>query len=379
MSNDIIAFGKIIQNDIPFRMIGNMIEKKVSKKMIATTATIVIIVIIIILLTVFAFLYKFISKNHDDDDSIYLVHCSVEQTYPTNILLDALVKFKKDPLVTTINQTVTEFSTEALRGFSNNIAEQRTTNYFDGILNGVANQFKGNGGNVHRSDIWHAAYASGYVKSGKHGDFLSFLPLKSIKTGKLINSYMYTQTFGGYENDNAYKSAYNVFTIVREQYEKDKIPFTIMGDFNVAGWGKVSDHVFGDTVYHNDGLFITCNDNEGIATPDGIIVHKNICNGVKYGILEQHVKNRQHYAIYAMLTSSNTGIQIDENTKCLNDWLLKNYTGQSNYFNFSKFDPSNHVVSYELEEFDISDVNPMSSFDVYEKVINFNEAGAGGK
>lgn len=328
----------------------------------------IIISLIIIILIIIILIIYFDTPNDEE----ILIQCSTEQTYAHNILLDSLLYLKKEPFILTANQSIIEYSPEALKGFTTSIANVTASNYFNGQLNGPINQFKFNGGNFHRANILYTPYMKGYVKTGTHGDVISFLPIVNIKTNKRVNSYMYTQTFGGYASDNSYKSCYNAFKLVSDQYLNDNIPFIIMGDFNVAGWGDVSDFIFGNSVYHNDKLLITCNDNEGIATPDGIIIHTSLAKGVTYGICNQHIKNRQHYSLYAKLHKYKSGIHIDDLAKTITKWLLNNYGNRDNFFKYSGFSPEKHASTETMTDLDIS-LETLSSYDIYKKVSALNE------
>lgn len=109
-----------------------------------------------------------------------------------------------------------------------------------------------------------------------------------------------TQTFNGYLNDNAYKAISELLQYIIKNYPGEYI---IVGDFNVQGHEKIFRHFLSDQNYHicNFYPYITCNDEQGIGSPDGIVISKKLYNHIKYGIDIYPGYSYQHYMLTAKL------------------------------------------------------------------------------
>lgn len=88
-------------------------------------------------------------------------------------------------------------------------------------------------------------------------------------------------------------------------YINEKIPgkHIIVGDFNVLGHEKVFEDVLGSDKYHICPFYkmATCNDNEGVASPDGLVISKSLYKTVEYFVDFYPGYSYQHYLVGAKL------------------------------------------------------------------------------
>lgn len=130
------------------------------------------------------------------------------------------------------------------------------------------------------------------------------LALDVIDSNGPLRIYNYTKPFLGYLKADSAKACYSVFTHIASAGGR----FIIMGDFNLAGgiWSQIVKRIFGSTVIHSwvPGL-ITCNDYDGIAAPDGIIISTNVAKSARFGVREMAPSpSLQHNVLYAEIGGS---------------------------------------------------------------------------
>lgn len=143
-----------------------------------------------------------------------------------------------------------------------------------------------------------------------------------------------TQTFGGYFKDNSYKAISEILQYIIQNYPGEYI---IVGDFNVQGHEKIFQYFLKDENYHICPFYkyITCNDGEGLASPDGLVVSKKLYKHIKYNIDIYPGQSYQHYMISAELFingPNKTECAIDKKTLAYFEEISKN-TKKNNFVN----------------------------------------------
>lgn len=146
-----------------------------------------------------------------------------------------------------------------------------------------------------------------YVKlEGLNGNWAYLTPIVRYTDNKKFYFIQMTQTFGGYvRNKNSYKAISELL-----QYIIAKFPglYIIVGDFNVQGHEKIFEKYLGNDAYHIAPFWkiATCNDNEGIASPDGLVVSKELYPRVEYSVDPYPGYSYQHFIVSAKLFQTPT-------------------------------------------------------------------------
>lgn len=110
-----------------------------------------------------------------------------------------------------------------------------------------------------------------------------------------------TQTWSGYtSNKRSYKAISEMLMFIKLYYPGEYI---ITGDFNVQGHEAIFEYHLGSENYHIPKFYeiATCNDNEGLASPDGIVVSKRLYNRVEYFSESVPSYSYQHYIVGAKM------------------------------------------------------------------------------
>lgn len=151
---------------------------------------------------------------------------------------------------------------------------------------------------------------------------------------------------GGYMEDKGYVNISALLQYIIKYYPGEYI---ITGEFIIQGHEKIFEYHLGEENYHICSFYkyMTCNDNEGLAAPDGIVVSKKLYNKVQYSIDIYPGYSYQHYMITAKLYINGPIV-----TECIIDKKVLTYFEKINletndrvnlYNNPGPFDPKIHI------------------------------------
>lgn len=135
---------------------------------------------------------------------------------------------------------------------------------------------------------------------GRNSNWCYLTKYKRYLDSKEFYFIQMSQRFNGYLNPSSYKALSELL-----QYIKEKYPglYVITGDFNVQGHEKVFEHYLGSRDYHICPFYktVTCNDNEGMASPDGLVVSRELYPRVEYAVDLYTGYSYQHFIVSAKL------------------------------------------------------------------------------
>lgn len=161
---------------------------------------------------------------------------------------------------------------------------------------------------------------------------------------------MLTQTFSRYEDPNSYRGIHAAIAFLQNKHPGEYI---ISGDFNVHGHEAVFKKLLPNYLICNFAKVPTCMDNEGLASPDGVVVspklykyveyHTELCNGVSY----------QHFVVVAKLYRKNlkSGVALSKNwpLRAMIKDVVSNYGTANNFYGKAgAFDPEAHAEKPNL-------------------------------
>lgn len=138
-------------------------------------------------------------------------------------------------------------------------------------------------------------FASGYTcNQGK----MFVQKFKHYKTGReFYFSTIILNWPGAFIYQDSYQTLMSLFNKLKEIAQDTS--FMIVGDFKVHGWEAVADFVFGSNTIYRPDLYklMTCDDNDGAASPDGFICSRNLCSRIEWWIERPNMEVHQHFAL----------------------------------------------------------------------------------
>lgn len=146
--------------------------------------------------------------------------------------------------------------------------------------------------------------------SGRNGNWAYIMPIKRYSDGKEFYFIQLTQTWREYtSNKNSYKAVSELIMFIKKNFPG---LYIFVGDFNVQGHEKIFQHFLGDKLYHIVPFYkiATCNDNEGIASPDGLVVAKELYPRIEYSVDPYPGYSYQHFIVTAKMYQGNQPEQL---------------------------------------------------------------------
>ncbi|BAO49484.1 hypothetical protein [Alphaentomopoxvirus acuprea] len=337
---------------------------------------IIIIYIILFIYFIILLIQIFKKDNTPKNEYLSMIHLSTESSRILDTIRDASIYLNIKPTFVSLNQVDTTLQNKTIHinstttiNKTNFVTNKKSlSNYKDGYVGGyqelsyLTNYLAANSHNYILYDD--------YIFSGIHGDTILGIKLFDFINNDILYVFNFTQTWGGYFADNSYRSCYAGFNKIKNIVKQNK--FIIVGDFNVQGWEEVAKYVFSDSVYISGDLrFPTCNDNEGLASPDGLIVSKNFCTRIVIDIqIMPYTFNRQHYLIYSKFYNDGPpGMYLTDKSRTFLNYFIKNVKDRPNFFtNYSsKWNRKLHITenqnNYWKEELIENNQKPMFSLE----------------
>lgn len=301
-----------------------------------------IIVLIILIILVILCLNNNKSQNDNYDD--YLFHMSSE-TETTLRALNNILTYDKNFTFISLNQVYSKIV------YDNGIAKFDIPDILNySPFNNYRNHFIQGFTEIKENDNYLShKYSTPLGKpikiAGVNGNKAYIMQFERLTDKVKFYYIQMTQSFGGYLKDNSYKAISELIQFIIKQYPGEYI---ITGDFNVQGHEKIFQYFFKEKDYHICSFYqyITCNDNDGVASPDGIIVSKKLYKHVKYNIDIYPGYSYQHFMITAKLYINGpvkTECVIDHKTLLYFEEIIKNRTKSSFVNNAGNFDPNIHL------------------------------------
>lgn len=141
-------------------------------------------------------------------------------------------------------------------------------------------------------------------KNGKDNMYFYYTKLRRLVDNVEFYYIQLTLKYIDYGNVTSYRRLKSLLNYIVEKLPGKHI---IVGDFNVLGHEKVFEDVLGSNNYHICPFYkmATCNDDQGIASPDGIVVSKSLYKTVEYFVDFYPGYSYQHYLIGAKLYIDN--------------------------------------------------------------------------
>lgn len=156
-----------------------------------------------------------------------------------------------------------------------------------------------------------------------HGDYMLIAKLRRLIDGKEFRQVMYTQNWAGFKNPNSYRALHAACRFLIERYPREE--FIISGDFNVQGHAKVFERFFPDYLICDFARMPTCLDNEGIASPDGVVVSPRLYSRLEYRTEFCSSESYQHMVLVIdMLTKE----QCEATGKPSGAYVSERWTGE---------------------------------------------------
>lgn len=267
--------------------------------------SVIIFVIIIIIWLLFLSFYNKKERNDEytDDEYDTLMHLSTETMTLDGVL--SILQFY-DPTYASFNQI-------DKKGYQNTgikytikcnvVPVESASNYTDQLCNRYweslyENNLVNYAGVKRLSAIPHETK----YYTGTHGNFFIVTEYTRLSDDMKFYYVQASQNFGGYNNLNSYKVIDGLCRDLKKYYPNGE--FIIVGDFNVHYHEAITEMHFGDThhilKFHDIG---SCDDNEGLAGPDGVVVSKKLYPRVEYSLDLAPIQNYQHFVVNVKLYS----------------------------------------------------------------------------
>lgn len=316
------------------------------------------VVVFLIVIIVIAIWYK-LNKKYEYD---VIIHHSSE-TVPLPQYIREVDRYKPD--IITANQLYPNLYQ------SETFGKQKLAHSYDNFGSDYNNNYRPQYSSKF-SEMWNQWSLTDYLAMNKekfmplsgvqyfqlaHACYLHIVPMKRLIDNVTFYSVLLTQTFGGYLNDNSYKAIYAAIKFIKVRFPGKYI---ISGDFNVHGHEAVFKDLLPDHWVCDFKKVPTCMDNEGLASPDGIVVAKSLYDRVEYSTELCHIESYQHFIVKAKLYRKhpNKGVSIDSKwpLRRMMNQIVKTYTGDNFYNHSGNYSNTTHVEepNYNLIATEIS-------------------------
>lgn len=189
-----------------------------------------------------------------------------------------------------------------------------------------------------------------------HGDYMLVAKLRRLIDGTEFRQVMYTQNWAGFKNPNSYRALHGACRFLLERYPREE--FIISGDFNVQGHAKVFRRFFADYLICDFSRMPTCLDNEGIASPDGVIVSSKLYSRVEYRTEFCSSESYQHMVLVVDMftdkqceaTGKSAGAYVSDRWtgELFTRLVLRDVTGRDNFYgDEGNYDSMEHDERYD--------------------------------
>lgn len=167
--------------------------------------------------------------------------------------------------------------------------------------------------------------------------YMYILPLKRyIDNKEFILVNILHNYFGSYTEKESYKSIIQLILVLKNNYaDKD---FIIIGSFNLQGYEDIFLDIFEENTINILKYKYTINDENGLASPNGIIISKSLYNGIEYSIDFLNGYSTNNYIIKGKLYYNNNIGLVDKTSDRMDtyfDNVIKNtnpYIAKSEYY-----------------------------------------------
>lgn len=156
--------------------------------------------------------------------------------------------------------------------------------------------------------------------------YMYILPLKRyIDNKEFILVNILHNYFGSYTEKESYKSIIKLLLVLKNNYaDKD---FIIIGSFNLQGYEDIFLDMFEENTINILKYKYTINDENGLASPNGIIISKSLYNGIEYSLDFLNGYSTNNYIIKGKLYYNNNIGLVDKTSDRMDtyfDNVIKN-------------------------------------------------------
>lgn len=295
--------------------IDDSIKNTQNKTWIFVIVILSLILILIILFLAIMFLRRRQQEKLRESDDV-LVHLSTETETPMRFIRNAMM-YDKNVSLLSANQISAEIVYDA-NGIDKTDIDRLEYNIFD-FTNYKHHYIQGftelASGNDYMALKLTTARPLNFpvTINGVNGNLCHVCAYERLVDKKQFYFIQMTQTYGGYLKANSYKAISELLMYIKANYPGEYI---IVGDFNVQGHERVFEHHLGRRDYHICDFYklITCNDNEGIASPDGLVVSKKLYDEVRYFVDIYPGHSYQHFLVGAHMYVKSPSVTVGKKT-----------------------------------------------------------------
>lgn len=257
----------------------------------------VLILIIIFIIVIWLTARQKTLKEPDD----VLLHISSETETPMRFVRNALM-YEKNVSVLSANQIslrevydangIDKFDIKSLDYLTGDFLNYRN-HYFQGYTEYAETN------NYAAVKLTTARPLEPVVKiKGPNGNYCYVCLYERLVDKKRFYFIQMTQSYKNYLEPKSYRGISELLMYIKAKYPGDYI---FVGDFNVQGHERIFEHHLGRSNYHICDFYktITCNDHQGLASPDGLVVSKNLYEEVRYFVDVYPGFSVQHFIVGA--------------------------------------------------------------------------------
>lgn len=309
--------------------------------------------IILGLLLIFSLIIIIISlklptmERSGDDEYDLIIQLSNDNTRPTETVACLRAMFEKEAMIVGLNDICQDFvelnGKKYFVSLFNQTSEklnrhtEKIHNDVAGLVGGfIEHAYQDSMTLVNRSS-YEFQSTENYITANDEGNQIILSNVIDKFSGKMLAIYNCRITTSDYGDPHGYRVLTYFLRVIFENFKKHKVPFIVLGNFNLHDWQIIVEREFGKSMVWSSGQHNICtiNDSDGLANIDAIIIHRSIAKRVEFGTRQlTPLKSRRHYVLYAKLFRDGVGktSTIDAATAQYNEYL-KRIDTELNYLN----------------------------------------------